>query len=80
MHVFVLIRGSNGGNPEPSSISVIQAQIVSHDISLTVHYSELVGMCESKSGDCYLTAAFGEIFLSKNFPAMRVMVMPVCVP
>ena len=38
----VFIRGSNGGNPEPSSISMIQAQIVSHDISLTVHYSELV--------------------------------------
>ena len=66
----VFIRGSNGGNPEPSSTSVIQAQIVSHDISFTVRYSELVGMYESKSGDCYLTVAFGEIFLSKNFPAI----------
>ena len=67
----VFMRGSNGGNPEPSSISVIQAQIASHDISLTVHYSELVGVCEIKSSDCYLTAAFGEIFLSRNFPAIR---------
>ena len=62
----VFIRGNNGGNPEPSSISMIQARIVSHDYSLTVHYLELVGiLCESKSGDCYLKAAFGKILLSQ---------------
>ena len=57
----VFIRDNNGGNPEPSSISMLQARIVSHDISLT-----LVGtcMCENESGECSMTITFGEIILA----------------
>ena len=64
----VFIRGNNGGNPEPSSISMIQAHIVSHNISLTL---VATCMCENKSGECPMTITLGEIILCKKFPTLH---------